>query len=281
MSLTNSITVTTITKLSEDLSNWPIYKDRVKMAIESKVGLSRHLAGTAWQPIEPVLPLAEAKTEVFDVYDKAIKKVDEYNQREAAIKQQIYSTIPDSILNRIKEKTTAKEVWMALCDLAEKRGKMVEIDVRRRIHDTRCIEGGDICAHLDSLLSLQNQLTGMGCALSDDDFVAIILSSLPKSYESVISVIITSASLSSQKLTPHGTLQHITQEYDRRSIQTRLEKKAPSDETALYSQGDSKKGKGKKGKKANQSSSGKKCNNCGLTNHIAADCFRPGGGKEG
>ena len=129
MSLTNSITITTIMKLSKDLSNWLIYKDRVKMAIESKVGLLRHLASTTWQPMEPALPPADAKTEVIDAYDKAIEKVDEYNQREAAIKQQIYSTIPDSILNRIKEKTTAKEVWTALYDLAEKRGKMVEIDV--------------------------------------------------------------------------------------------------------------------------------------------------------
>ena len=91
---------------------------------------------------------------------------------------------------------------------------MVEIDVRCRIHDTRCIKGGDVRAHLDSLLGLQNQLTGMGCALSNDDFVAVILSSLLKSYEFAISVITTSTSLSSQKLTPHGTLQHITQEYD-------------------------------------------------------------------
>ena len=136
MSLTNSITVTTITKLLEDLSNWPIYKDRVKTAIESKVGLLRHLAGTARQPMEPALLPADAKTKAIDAYNKAIEKVDEYNQREAAIKQQIYSTIPDSILNRIKEKTTAKEVWTALCDLVEKQGKMVEIDIRRHIHDT-------------------------------------------------------------------------------------------------------------------------------------------------
>ncbi|ETW76928.1 hypothetical protein HETIRDRAFT_430186 [Heterobasidion irregulare TC 32-1] len=126
MSLTNSITVTTITKLSKDLSNWPIYKDRVKTAIESKVGLSQHLAGASQQPTEPALPPADAKTEVINAYDKA-----------------------------------------------------------------------------------------------------------------------------------------------------------PFNKMALYSQGGFKKGKGKRGKKANESLSGKKCNNYGLTNHIAADCFRPGGGKEG
>ncbi|ETW75329.1 hypothetical protein HETIRDRAFT_220959, partial [Heterobasidion irregulare TC 32-1] len=283
MSLANSITVTTVPKLSEDLSNWPIYKDRVQTAIESKTGLSRHLAGTARQPREPELPAEDAKDDVLEKYDKAIEKVDEYNQREAAIKQQIYSTIPDSILNRIKGETTAKEVWTALCDLAEKRGKMVEIDIRRRIHDSRCQEGGDVRAHLDTLIALQNELIGMDAALGDDDFVAVILSSLPKSYESVISVMTAASSLSSKPLTPSGIIQHLTQEHDRRSIQGRLEKKAPSDETALYSHGGGKQGKGGrgKGKKGNQSSSGKKCYNCGLTNHIAADCFRPGGGKEG
>ena len=99
MSLANSITVTTVPKLSEDLSNWPIYKDWVQTAIKSKTGLLQHLSGTAWQPREPMLPAEDAKDDVLEKYDKAIEKVDEYNQREAAIKQQIYSTIPNSILN--------------------------------------------------------------------------------------------------------------------------------------------------------------------------------------
>ncbi|THH04537.1 hypothetical protein EW146_g10150, partial [Bondarzewia mesenterica] len=278
MSLTNSITLTTVPKLANDLTNWPVYKDRVKAAIESKTGLLRHLTGTARKPTEPSAPAPDAKDKEIEAYDKAIEKVDEYDQREAAIKQQIYSTIPDSILNRIKDKTTTKGLWTVLCDLAEKQGKMVEIDVHCRLHDSRCQEGGNIRAHLDMLISLQDQLTGMGSALTDNDFVAVILSSLPKSYKSLISILTSMAMVNQTKLTPADTIQHLSQEYDRHSIQTQLDKKAPSDEMALYSQPYGKKGRGYRGKKG--SSSGKKCHNCGLTNHIAADCFRPGGGKE-
>ena len=86
MLLANSITVTTVLKLSEDLLNWPIYEDQVQTAIESKTGLSQHLAGMARQLREPALPAKDAKDDALEKYDKAIKKVDEYNQREATIK---------------------------------------------------------------------------------------------------------------------------------------------------------------------------------------------------
>ncbi|KIM65706.1 hypothetical protein SCLCIDRAFT_52183, partial [Scleroderma citrinum Foug A] len=52
-----------------------------------------------------------------------------------------------------------------------------------KLQETRCTEKGDLRAHFDKLRSLREQLAALGQSIGDEDFTAIILGSLPTSYD--------------------------------------------------------------------------------------------------
>jgi gag-polypeptide of LTR copia-type len=59
---------------------------------------------------------------------------DDYNQREAAIKAQIYTMIPDSVLIEIRSLDTVKEVWDTVCTKHETKALTVKVDMCHRMY---------------------------------------------------------------------------------------------------------------------------------------------------
>jgi len=90
-----------IPKLAEDGSNWITYKERMLTAIGAR-GLMHYVDGHAKRPIPYKV---DEKTGVVSKPDGSIptqvevddldKKTDEYFQKDALIKQQMFSTITD------------------------------------------------------------------------------------------------------------------------------------------------------------------------------------------
>ena len=113
------------------------------------------------------------------------------------------------------------------------------------------------------------------CEKSSQDFSAMILGSLPKSYDQFISAVTATASILKQELNPKDLMQTIIDEYDRRSTRSRAPKEKGGD-VAFYAEGNNSQGKG--GKKANKDV---ECFNCHKKGHEKAECWAKGGGKEG
>jgi hypothetical protein len=105
----------------------------------------------------------------------------------------------------------------------------------------------------------------MGADPGDDNFVAIVLGSLPASYETYLSALTGAATLLGKQLDPDTVLQGISDESDRKAARptSKGEKEA-----AFYGNG------GKRPKKTME------CYNC-HKGHMAKDCWAKGGGKEG
>ncbi|TFY74836.1 hypothetical protein EWM64_g9176 [Hericium alpestre] len=143
---------------------------------------------------------------------------------------------------------------------------MVQIDLHCRLQDTHCQDADDIRAHFDTLLCMWEELFSMGTTLADMDFSAIALSSLPNTYNTVLSSMLSAAQISGKTLDPLMIIAHITEEYDRRQIQACLSKS--SDGTAQ------KNTHGARGQR-------KTCTNCSGTGHTVNNCWHQGGGKEG
>ena len=61
---------------------------------------------------------------------------------------------------------------------------------------------------------MREQLASLGTALSEQNFSAIILGSLPKSYDQFLSAITATASILKQDLDPEDLMQTIIDEYD-------------------------------------------------------------------
>ena len=278
-----------VPKLEAGGANWVIYKDRFLWSIDAR-GLLEHVDGSGEEPMCPVKPKYvpardadgnETHNRVLVPYtgdeQQQLKEwrneLKEWKQGEAIVKQQIAATIPDSLFMKIRGKTTALKIWEALQGDFQNKSRMVAIDLRRRLQQEQCTEKGDVRAHFAKLRTMREDLSAMGHPPGDDEFYAIILGSLPSSYEPFISALNATSSVVGNVLSPDKLMQALTDEYDRRNLGKGAGKK---EENVAFSaaEGSRKKGAGKGRKKGN-------CNNCGKPGHWARDCWEEGGGKEG
>ena len=118
----------------------------------------------------------------------------------------------------------------------------------------------------------------MGAAIEDRDFYAIILGSLPESYRPLLSSINATARIAQKPLTPYELVNVISEEYEHRQLTDRRTPKKGSN-TALTAKTGATKGRNPTG--TTQANQDVTCFNCDRKGHYKADCWRPGGGKEG
>ncbi|KAI0758557.1 hypothetical protein BD413DRAFT_460634, partial [Trametes elegans] len=132
MSLTNTTAnasnLFTVPKLAQDGSNWITYKERMHTVLGAR-GLMQHLVGTA-RPAKPEPgfkpdPLASlSDDDYFAKVEAAETKIDDYEQKEFATRQQIYGTITDSLLLKVKDLPSASAVWSAIMKEHEGKSEM-------------------------------------------------------------------------------------------------------------------------------------------------------------
>jgi hypothetical protein len=127
-----------IPKLDVSGSNWVLYKERFFWALDARAILD-HVDGTSKEPIDPVpkesrdaATLSDKQKELDKEWKKELK---EWKQGEAVAKQQIASSIPDSLFMKIRAKSTAYEIWKDLENHFQNRSRMVLVDLRRRIQE--------------------------------------------------------------------------------------------------------------------------------------------------
>src|ERR1700688_411057 len=117
---------------------------------------------------------------------------------------------------------------------------------------------------------MREDLASMGHPPAEDDFYAIVIGSLPPSYDPFVSALNATSSVLGTFLSPDDLMHTITDEYDRRTL-GRTSKR--EENVAFYSNDDG--GKGKKRRPE------LKCFNCQKKGHKKFDCWAEGGGKAG
>ena len=255
-----------------------MYKDRLTLSVMAR-GLSGHLDGTTTRPSDPAVRDVQFDTLTKDEQAAVTKfgtDLGEWMQKEAIVTQQIASTIPDSLYLKIKGKKSVKEAWDLLKDDFEKRSRMFTIDLRRRLQEERCEENGNIRAHFDTMRTMREDLVALGDSISNSDFTAMLLGSLPKAYDSYLSAVTATISVLQKELDAEALMLSVIDEFDRCTVKTRQSKDKGRD-TAFYA------GEGSKGSKFGGKGSKKdlECFNCRKKGHMKVDCWAKGGGKEG
>jgi len=169
---------------------------------------------------------------------------------------------------KIRDKGTALEIWEALQRDFQNKSRMVAVDLRRCLQQEQCIEKRDVRAHFAKLRTMREDLAAMGHPPDDDEFYAIILGSLPSSFEPFISALNATSSVLGTILSPDELMQAFTDEYERRNIGKSSKRE---EENAAFStkEGNGRKGNNRKGK----------CYNCRKPGHCKDDCWEEGGGK--
>ncbi|PIL31778.1 transcription factor [Ganoderma sinense ZZ0214-1] len=130
----------------------------------------------------------------FKKVEEAEAKANEYEQCEFMTHQQIYSTISDTMLIKVKSLPVATQVWAALVNEYEGKSEMYANVIHMRLLTTKCAEGAN---------------------------------SLPESYGYLLTVLSTTSCISNNPITPTNIIQALNEEYDRRTSQS------PSSDSAL------------------------------------------------
>ena len=92
---------------------------------------------------------------------------------------------------------------------------MVSIYLRRRLQEIWCADKGDIIEHFATMRTMREDLASMGETLTDNDFYAIIMGSLPVSYDSYLSAMNATSSILGTHLSPDNLMLSITEEFER------------------------------------------------------------------
>ena len=126
-----------ILKLDVSGTNWVIFKDCFTWALDAH-GILDYIDGTRKEPIDPITMedcdkaskskegLSAEQTRLINEWKKELK---EWKSGEAIAKQQIASSIPDSLFMKVQAKGTTYEIWSELRKHFEKRSRMVSINL--------------------------------------------------------------------------------------------------------------------------------------------------------
>ena len=126
---------------------------------------------------------------------------------------------------------------------------MFMVDLRRRLQDERCKDNGNIRTHFDTMCTMREDLAALGDDLNDKDFSAMLLGSLPRSYDSYLSAVTAALSVLGTKLTPDALMLSIIDKFDRHTVKTCQSKDKGKDIVFHAESGSRKPWKGRQGLK--------------------------------
>src|SRR6266850_32221 len=178
-----------VPKLSLDGSNWVVYCDRLKWAMQTN-NFDNHAGEDS--------PLADylATGTIGSVTTQA-----QWMKEENTIRLALGSTLLDTTFNRIKATANVHNAWEILKWVFEEWSKALVTDVIQRFRNKRCKEDESVRNHFEYLADLCEQLTAIGKVVTDEDYTDMLLALLPASYDGAVLSISVSARLSTKVLT--------------------------------------------------------------------------------
>lgn len=97
--------------------------------------------------------------------------------------------VGDNQLGHVRKATSALEAWTSLKDYHEKASLSNKVRLMREICGLKLMENGNAEVHISTIVDLFEKLSALGERLSDNWVVAMLLSSLPKGYDTLITAL--------------------------------------------------------------------------------------------
>ncbi|XP_073831708.1 uncharacterized protein [Musca autumnalis] len=141
-------------------------------------------------------------------------QLDEWDAKDDEARGTIGLLVMDDQLGHIRNMKTAKDTWNALKEYHERNTLTNKVYLMRSICSLKLEEGGDAVAHINAMNDLFTKLRDVGEeALSDKWSAAMLLSSLPEGYDTLITSL---ESRKEEEVTFAFVQQRVIAEYERR-----------------------------------------------------------------
>lgn len=138
----------------------------------------------------PEIPEEEADNSNAQAITTAQATLRTYNENSEQARALIGLCVEDGQLAHIRNATTAKEAWENLQKHFERDTLSNKVSIIRRISRTQLQEGGDMEQHLVQMINLFQKLADLGADQLDDEWkVGFVLSSLPPSYDTLVTAL--------------------------------------------------------------------------------------------
>ena len=220
----------------------------------------RMLAVLREQGLESYITKAGSTRPVAGSDGATTASVQEWEKKELKARTRLELAIGDSEMGHIVGADTAYDIWERLCSVKESKGRLGILSTRRALYRSQAQEGFDMVEHINNLRSLKAELALMSNIVSDEDFVMIVISSLPESWDVFTTSYLGAHSTSDETLKAVEFIPILLDEDRRRKS------REGGSETSLQ---------------ARSKKSDMECFNCRRKGHVKKDCWAKGGGKEG
>ncbi|GBM97221.1 Retrovirus-related Pol polyprotein from transposon TNT 1-94 [Araneus ventricosus] len=141
---------------------------------------------------------------------------EKYIKKDRQARAIINLCIEDSQIIHIKYETTAKATWNKLKAIHERSNLSSKLFLLRKLYATKMSEDGNMNEHIAQMLELIDKLKAVGEEIKDDHIAALLLVSVPKSYDTLITAL---EARPENELTPELIKNKLTDEYNRRKEQ--------------------------------------------------------------
>src|ERR1700734_1191444 len=225
-----------------DGSNWTVWSAGIKAHLQF-LNLNDYAFTVVATPTDPAELLK---------HEQNIKKT-------AAL---ILLTMDNALWHLIKSKDDPKAQFDILKAKYEKAGALTAFSYFDKLFGTKFSEGESMVTQLADLDRLRNEANTAGITLTDAHYVLLILCSLPSSYSTLFTALLSTAGLS--KVPPGDVSSRIIDEYTRRSSDPSMAAMKPHTSSHIHTS--SKKFDGE-------------CNYCQKRGHRERDCRKKKGDK--
>ena len=286
--------------LDIDGENWPVFKARFQDHLEG-LGLDAHFDVQDYPPgsyeeieAKPIKKDAESDDDFKKRLAEWKEGENKWTERQRAWKRNdaqavvaLGMVIPDSLYMEISERKRFCEKWKAVEARIEQTNLRHKSNLKKRLNQMYCTDRGNVIAHLEDMEEIYQQLASRNAKISDEDYVDAIIRSLPRSYSSLMTPLLTIYSETNRPITPAAIKDAVWRVHEARQRATRNNR---SNETAPHTdtrgratrkgrgrgQGGNRgeRGNHRRGGRANEDrdQSGLTCFNCGGKGHKAAAC---------
>jgi gag-polypeptide of LTR copia-type len=138
-----------------------------------------------WQCVEGSYPESVLETGGASPTPTNNKEISNWKQRDGKALATIALAVEDNQLALIMKAETSKAAWNALKEYHQKATLSNKVSLLRKICQMRLSESGDLETHLFKMEETFEKLAALGKDLEEDLRVAMILSSLPESYNTL------------------------------------------------------------------------------------------------